>query len=107
MTRPKSKSTRGVGSTNWSVSIWPDMIRSGSPICRTIPVSPPAAVIPVSAAILRTLRSAKALPSGVYAEVNLSANHLRDQIKTLLDVFEIEPMALRIYLRQDRDAEPA
>ncbi|WP_295428578.1 hypothetical protein [uncultured Thiodictyon sp.] len=52
-----------------------------------------------------TLRSAMALPSGVYAEVNLSANHLRDQIKALLDTFDIEREALRIYLRQDRDAE--
>ncbi|AUB83830.1 hypothetical protein [Candidatus Thiodictyon syntrophicum] len=51
------------------------------------------------------LRSAMALPSGVYAEVNLSANHLRDQIKTLLDTFSIERQTLRIYLRQDRDAE--
>ncbi len=51
------------------------------------------------------LRSAMALPSGVYAEVNLSANHLRDQMKALLDTFSIERQALRIYLRQDRDAE--
>jgi hypothetical protein len=53
----------------------------------------------------QTLRSAMALPSGVYAEANLSANHLRDQIKSLLDVFEIEHSALRIYLRQDRDTD--
>lgn len=53
----------------------------------------------------QTLRSAMTLPSGVYAEVNLSANHLRDQIKTLLEVFEIERTAMRIYLRQDRDAD--
>jgi len=53
----------------------------------------------------QALRSAMALPSGVYAEVNLSANHLRDQIKALLDTFGIERQALRIFLRQDRDAE--
>ena len=53
----------------------------------------------------KTLRSSMALPSGVYAEVNLSANHLRDQIKTLLDTFGIERQDLRIFLRQDRDAE--
>lgn len=53
----------------------------------------------------QALRSAMALPSGVYAEVNLSANHLRDQIKALLDAFGIERQALRIFLRQDRDAE--
>ncbi len=52
-----------------------------------------------------SLRSGMALPAGVYAEVNLSANHLRDQIKTLLDTFSIERQALRIYLRQDRDAD--
>jgi len=51
-----------------------------------------------------TLRSAMALPSGVYAEINLSANHLRDQIKALLDTFSIDRQGLRIYLRQDRDA---
>jgi hypothetical protein len=46
-----------------------------------------------------------ALPAGIYAEINLSANHLRDQIKALLDTFRIERQSLRIYLRQDRDAE--
>ena len=51
------------------------------------------------------LRSAMALPSGIYAEINLSANHLRDQIKALLDTFGIERQSLRIYLRQDRDAD--
>lgn len=50
------------------------------------------------------LRSAMALPGGVQAEVNLSANHLRDQIRSLLQHFGIEQSALRIYLRQDRDA---
>ncbi|MDG4594669.1 MAG: hypothetical protein P9F75_03080 [Candidatus Contendobacter sp.] len=53
----------------------------------------------------QALRSAMPLPSGIYAEVNLSANHLRDQIKALLDFFEIERQSLRIFLRQDRDAE--
>ena len=50
-------------------------------------------------------RSAMALPSGVYAQVNLSANHLRDQIKALLGFFEPEHRSPRIFLRQDRDAE--
>jgi hypothetical protein len=53
----------------------------------------------------QALRSAMTLPSGVYAEVNLSANHLRDLIKALLEVFGIERQTFRIYLRQDRDAE--
>lgn len=51
------------------------------------------------------LRSAMALPDGVYAEVNLSANHLRDQIKELLKFYSIDPVSLQIYLRQDRDAD--
>ena len=50
------------------------------------------------------LRSTMPLPGGVQAEVNLSANHLRDQVRTLLQHFGIEQSALRIYLRQDRDA---
>jgi hypothetical protein len=40
-----------------------------------------------------------------FAEINLSANHLRDQIKALLDTFGIEHEALHIYLRRDRDAD--
>ncbi|MFB1485769.1 MULTISPECIES: hypothetical protein [unclassified Thiocapsa] len=51
------------------------------------------------------LRAAMALPSGIQAEVNLSANHLRDQIKALLNYFGIDQAALSIYLRQDRDAD--
>lgn len=54
----------------------------------------------------QSLRSAMSLPGGLYAEVNLSANHLRDQMKSLLDAFEIDQQALRLYLRQDRDAAP-
>jgi hypothetical protein len=46
-----------------------------------------------------------ALPSGVHAEVNLSANHLRDQINGLLKYYGIDRGMLQIYLRQDRDAE--
>jgi len=53
----------------------------------------------------QALRSAMALPGGIYAEVNLSANHLLDQIKGLLDTFGVERESLRIYLRQDRDAD--
>ena len=53
----------------------------------------------------QALRSAMALPSGVYAEVNLSANHLRDQIKALLDAFGIERQSLRIFLRQESNGK--
>lgn len=51
------------------------------------------------------LRSAMPLPDGIYAEANLSANHLCMQIKSLLVVFGFGQTALRIYLRQDRDAD--
>jgi len=51
------------------------------------------------------LRSAMELPDGVFAEVNLSANSIRDQIKLLLKEFGIKREDLRIYLRQDRDAD--
>lgn len=53
----------------------------------------------------QALRSAMSLPSGVHAEVNLSANHLRDQINGLLKYYGIDRGMLQIYLRQDRDAE--
>jgi hypothetical protein len=52
-----------------------------------------------------TLRSAMELPDGIFAEANLSANGLRDQIKLLLQEFAIEEAAMIIYLRQDRDAD--
>lgn len=51
------------------------------------------------------LRSAIELTDGIYAEANLSANHIRDQIKVLLDCFGIDHQELIIFLRQDRDAE--
>ncbi len=41
---------------------------------------------------------------GFYAEVNRSANYLRNNIKTLLEHFEIPPENMKIYLREDRDA---
>ena len=50
------------------------------------------------------LRFAIPLPQGIFAEVNLSSNHLRDQIKKLLEAFEIDYRELIIYLREDRDA---
>ncbi|WP_295882606.1 hypothetical protein [uncultured Thiohalocapsa sp.] len=53
----------------------------------------------------QAVRMPVALPSGVYAEAHMSANGLRDQIRALLDTFGIDHGTLRIYLRQDRDAE--
>lgn len=52
----------------------------------------------------KAVRMPVALPAGVYAEAHMSANGLRDQIKALLDAFDIDYASLRIYLRQDRDA---
>lgn len=40
-----------------------------------------------------------------YAEINLSANNIRDNIKALLDYFQIEPDNMQIFLREDRDAQ--
>lgn len=50
------------------------------------------------------LRSPSRLDDGLFTEINLSANGLRDVIRNLLDVFRIEREALQIYLREDRDA---
>ena len=51
------------------------------------------------------LRLPMPLSAGLFAEANLSANHIRDQITLLLDEFGIDRSALHLYLRQDRDAE--
>ena len=50
------------------------------------------------------LRSAEKLPVGFYAEVNLSANHIRKNIKVLLDYYGIHPAEMKVYFREDRDA---
>jgi len=50
------------------------------------------------------LRSATLIAGGVFAEVNMSANMIRDQLLRLLATFGIPAANLRIYLRQDRDA---
>ena len=51
------------------------------------------------------LRSASLIGEGVYAEINLSANHICDAIHRLLDTFEIPVSELKLFLREDRDAE--
>lgn len=50
------------------------------------------------------LRKPLALPNGIYAETNLSANDLCESIRTLLDVFALSLADCTIFLRQDRDA---
>jgi hypothetical protein len=51
------------------------------------------------------LRSAGQMADGLFTEINLSANALRDVIIKLLTEFQISKESLRIYLREDRDAE--
>jgi hypothetical protein len=50
------------------------------------------------------LRSQSQLEDGLYAEINLSANGLRDTICWLLDAFAIPRDKMQVFLRQDRDA---
>ena len=50
------------------------------------------------------LRAAVKLTEDVYAEVNLSANGIRDVMQKLLEVYEIPADDMTVFLRQDRDA---
>ena len=50
------------------------------------------------------LRSACLIADGLHAEINLSANGLRDVIRNLLATFEIPKDLLQLFLREDRDA---
>lgn len=40
----------------------------------------------------------------MYAEMNLSANQIRDSLKRLLYTFQVKKSEFKIYLREDRDA---
>jgi putative transposase len=51
------------------------------------------------------LRQSMAIGDGLFAEVNLSANHIRDSIRRLLAEFSIPEQAITFYLREDRDAD--
>lgn len=51
-----------------------------------------------------SLRVAAPIPGGLFAEVNLSANHIIRNIKVLLKTFDIPRETMKIYLREDRDA---
>lgn len=51
------------------------------------------------------LRVSEKLSEGFFVEVNLSANMIRNNIKELLGYFDMEPLVMKIYLREDRDAE--
>lgn len=52
----------------------------------------------------QALRVGEKTAAGLYAEVNLSANMIRDNLMQLLDYFGISPLGIKIYLREDRDA---
>lgn len=51
------------------------------------------------------VRQAMPIGSGLFAEVNLSANLIRDSITRLLDEFSIPHAEITFYLREDRDAD--
>ncbi len=51
------------------------------------------------------LRKALQIADGLYIESNLSANSIRDVIRRLLQQYAIPLEQIRVYLRQDRDAE--
>jgi hypothetical protein len=50
------------------------------------------------------LRMASLIGDGIHAEINLSANMVRDLVRRLLTAFEIPAERLQLFLRQDRDA---
>lgn len=50
------------------------------------------------------LRKHLALPHGIHAETNLSANDLCESIRTVLVIFSIPVASCTVFLRQDRDA---
>jgi|SRR5665648_29517 len=49
------------------------------------------------------LRVAEKMDDIFFIEVNLSANHIRNNIKQLLEYFSLNPTNMKIYLREDRD----
>jgi len=49
------------------------------------------------------LRVAEKIEDYFFVEVNLSANHIRNNIKQLLEYFSLNPANMKIYLREDRD----
>jgi len=50
------------------------------------------------------LRVAQSLSAGFYAEVNMSANTIKDTLIQVLDYFSIDENTMKIYLREDRAA---
>ena len=51
------------------------------------------------------LRKAMELADGLFVESNLSANSTRDVVTRLLDAYEVPMENMKVFLREDRDAE--
>ena len=51
------------------------------------------------------LRLPQKLRTGFYAEVNMSANTIKNTILEILDHFDIDQSSLKVYLREDRDKQ--
>jgi hypothetical protein len=49
------------------------------------------------------LRSAMKLPHGLFGEINLNANQLRELIGLMLQAFEIDQSEITLYLRPNQD----
>ena len=45
------------------------------------------------------------LADGLFVESNLSANSTRDVVTRLLDAYEVPMENMKVFLREDRDAE--
>ena len=53
----------------------------------------------------KELRVAEKLADDFYLEINMSANMIRNAIRDVLEYFGENPMEMKVYLREDRDAE--
>jgi hypothetical protein len=51
------------------------------------------------------MRKSREVVPGLWAELNLSANNIRDRIVHLLEHFDYDPSSFVVYLHEDRDAE--
>ena len=51
------------------------------------------------------LRKAMQIADGLYIESNLSANSIRDVVRRLLQQYEVPVEQMKVYLREDRDAD--
>jgi EAL domain-containing protein (putative c-di-GMP-specific phosphodiesterase class I) len=60
---------------------------------------------PLFSQTAESLRVAEKYMDDFFVEVNLSANMIRNNIKELLQHFNLEPSGMKVYLREDRDAQ--